>query len=198
MAIISRFASAPSDISITVADDATLITTSLPSTCHSPVSSMLTRMRWPAPLNAFSTASRNVDWTIFRSLALDAASGDRLRRLLDDRSRRRRPHHHARRCATRNRVRSRERSALRPKAPASIRSCAPNPPRTAKYSWTRCRLRATQALLLLMSGTTDGLPAGRAAAAPAASLSNCSIGNRRCACAIFSRPSSRWKRCSCR
>ena len=34
------------------------------------------------------------------------------------------------------------------------------------------------------------------AEADAASLSNCSMGSRRCACAIFSSPSSRWKRCS--
>ncbi len=32
-----------------------------------------------------------------------------------------------------------------------------------------------------------GLPAGRGAALPAASLSNCSIGSKRCACAIFNR-----------
>src|SRR5713101_7448145 len=32
----------------------------------------------------------------------------------------------------------------------------------------------------------------------AASLRSCSMGRRRCACAIFSSPSSRWKRCSWR
>src|SRR6185312_16159435 len=32
----------------------------------------------------------------------------------------------------------------------------------------------------------------------AAPLSNCSKGSNRCACTIFNRPSSKWKRCSCR
>src|SRR5271157_4835365 len=50
-------------------------------------------------------------------------------------------------------------------------------------------------------GTTDG-PTGALILEPpmeeaATSLSSCSIGSNRCACAILSRPSSRWKRCSC-
>jgi len=47
---------------------------------------------------------------------------------------------------------------------------------------------------LLISGTTDGLPEGRDTltfASVLASLSNCSIGSKRCACPIFNKPNSK-------
>ena len=52
--------------------------------------------------------------------------------------------------------------------------------------------------VLRLSEMTAGLEGFRVnPPGPAASLSNCSIGNNRCAWAIFNKPSSRWNRCSC-
>src|SRR5437870_6722686 len=60
VAIARRLASAPRDISITVAEPATVITNSLPSIFHSPFSNIDVSMRWPAFGRALSTVFRKL------------------------------------------------------------------------------------------------------------------------------------------
>src|SRR5947209_14423070 len=63
-AIITPLASAPSDMSMTAADAVTLITNSLPSSFHSPGSSMESNMHWLASARAFNTISRIVEMSV--------------------------------------------------------------------------------------------------------------------------------------
>ena len=170
VAMARRLASAPSDMSITAAEAATLMTTSLPSTAHSPLSSIETSMRCPASDNAFSTAVRRpsrlaAGWASRPQLSpvrrpaearLDRRCGKRRRRRLkgslagrvrsgashDDRGRVART---ARGNASRWRVR------------ASTRSCARNPRRRARSPNAIARATPGSAV----SVTRDGLRSSR-------------------------------------
>ena len=111
---------------------------SLPSTCHSPVSSMMTSMRWPAPLNAFSTASRRSSGPCFRSSLCFGSIDSGNTSAPAGRPRLAPPIPSPRWPMRRSQPRASPTAARsRPRAPASIRSCAPNPPRTAKHSSER-------------------------------------------------------------
>src|SRR5882672_2078279 len=183
VAVIRRFASAPSDISITVADDPTLMSRSLPSTCHSPDSIMVLNMRCPASARAVSTEPRTTPADAAAALCgswstgADAGEGD------------------AGGWEISGTGRATTAGAADPITTLAVPAGAGCDPESGllevESSGLDPLLRAESAANgeifverasdgdsdLLTSGTTDGLPAGRCSfTARPASLSNCSMG----------------------
>ena len=188
-AMASRLESALTDMSITVAETASRTTTSLPSTAHSPISSMETNIGCPASPKAFRTALRTLStlggvtsgadsWRATAEPGRSSCSGTALPMIT---------------------------GAGAPML-ATFRGPAVGPD-SADSSDLELLLRAESAAKgetkfpragaaedARASEMTDGRLAGRGPvvpAAPATSVKSCSMGKSRWACAIFKSPSSR-------